>query len=141
MKVCCLGAGTAQAPTRSKSILLPSDLNASQMNEAYGAAARHAASYARVLVGKAAGASLALGVSGAMGSTILYATALPHYADEMKLKGFNEATDNLYVSAAPALALAKTAPAKAAPAPALAPSPPSAQPRATLPQRQQLFAA
>ena len=98
------------------------------MNEAYGAAARHAASYARVMVGKAAGASLALGVSGAMGSTILYATALPHYADEMKLKGFNEATDNLYVSAAPALALAKTAPAKAAPTPALAPSP-SAQPR------------
>ena len=99
------------------------------MNEAYGAAARHAASYARVLVGKAAGASLGLGVAGALGSTIMYATALPPYADEMKLKGFNEATDNLYVSAAPALALAKTAPAKAAPAPALAPSPPSAQPR------------
>ena len=61
-------------------------------------AAKSASLYARRAIGATAGASTAIGLCGAMGSVILYATAIPPWEadDALFLKGFNIATDNHY---------------------------------------------
>ena len=43
----------------------------------------------------AAGAGMAVGLCGAMGSVLLYATALPPWSGDV-LKGFPQATDGIY---------------------------------------------
>ena len=66
--------------------------------EAYKTAAKAAASAARRSLGLAAGGSMALGICGAMGSVLMYATALPPWAadEAFALKGFGSATEGVY---------------------------------------------
>ena len=61
-------------------------------------AAKASRLYARRALGMAAGGGLAMGLGGALGSILMYATALPPWsADEATvLKGFGDATSGLY---------------------------------------------
>ena len=63
-------------------------------------AAKVASVYARRAIGMAAGGGMAIGLGGAMGSVLMYSTALPPWsADEsIALKGFAEATNGLLPS-------------------------------------------
>ena len=76
-------------------------------SEAYSSAGRAAGRYARVLLGRTAGTSLGLGLAGAVGSTVLYETALTPLGSHDKLKGFHESTLNVYSTAALTVAAAE----------------------------------
>ena len=65
--------------------------------EALAHAQRLAAHRLRMQIGKATGIGLGLGLVGAMGSVIMFATAVPPVADTYTLKGFNKATQEKYL--------------------------------------------
>ena len=78
--------------------------------------ARRGARYVAVTMGKIAGVAMGLGVAGAMGSVLLFATAMPPI-DESRgeerariMKGFDEATDHRYNAAAKGRQAAAPAP-------------------------------
>ena len=61
-------------------------------------AAKAASLYGRRALGMTAGAGMAIGLAGTLGSVVIYATALPPWEadDERFLKNFHAATDGLY---------------------------------------------
>ena len=55
---------------------------------------------ARRTLGVAAGVGMAIGIGGAMGSVLMFATALPPWSESEStvLRGFNDATTGLYAN-------------------------------------------